>query len=85
MVQSSKLKELSFLVYGLGLSGRSVINFFKKKGIKNFKVWDDNKKNINKKYRSKNLINTFNQVDYIVLSPGISLIKSKKINKYKKK
>ena len=44
MVQSSKLKELSFLVYGLGLSGRSVINFFKKNSIKNFKVWDDNKK-----------------------------------------
>ena len=85
MVQSSKLKELSFLVYGLGLSGRSVINFFKKKGIKNFKVWDDNKKNIHKKYRSKNLINTFNQVDYIVLSPGISLLKNKKLSKFKKK
>ena len=44
MVQSSKLKEPSFLVYGLGLSGRSVINFFKKNSIKNFKVWDDKKK-----------------------------------------
>ena len=85
MVQSSKLKELSFLVYGLGLSGRSVINFFKKNGIKNFKVWDDKKKNIPKKYRSKNLINTFNQVDYIVLSPGISLLKNKKLSKFKKK
>ena len=78
MVQSSKLRELSFLVYGLGLSGRSVINFFKKNGIKNFKIWDDNRKNKYKKYQSKNLINTLNQVDYIVLSPGISLIKSKK-------
>ena len=85
MVQSSKLKELSFLVYGLGLSGRSVIDFFKKNGIKNFKVWDDKKKNIHKKYRSKNLINTFNQVDYIVLSPGISLLKNKKLSKFKKK
>ena len=85
MVQSSKLRELSFLIYGLGLSGRSVINFFKKNGIKNFKIWDDNKKIVYKKYRSKNLINTLNQVDYIVLSPGISLIKSKKLNKYKKK
>ena len=44
MVQSSKHKELSFLVYGLGLSGESVINFFEKNRIKNFKVWDDNKK-----------------------------------------
>ena len=73
MVQSLKLKELSFLVYGLGLSGTSVINFFKKKGIKKFKVWDDNKKKVHIKYRSKNLIHTLNQVDYIVLSPGISL------------
>ncbi len=85
MVQSCKLKELSFLVYGLGLSGRSVINFFKRNGIKKFKVWDDNKKNEYKKYRPKNLIYTFNQVDYIILSPGISLHKKKKLNKFKKK
>ena len=85
MVQSSKLKELSFLVYGLGLSGRSVLNFFKKNGIKNFKVWDDNKKNIHKKYIPKNLIQTLNQVDYVVLSPGISLLKNKKLSKFKKK
>ena len=44
MLQISKLKELSFLVYGLGKSGRSVIKFFKKNKIKNFKVWDDNQK-----------------------------------------
>ena len=85
MVQFSKLKELSFLVYGLGLSGRSVINFFKKNGIKNFKVWDDNKKNIHKKYVPKNLAQTLNHVDYVVLSPGISLLKNKKLSKYKKK
>ena len=85
MVQSSKLKELSFLVYGLGLSGRSVINFFKKNGIKNFKVWDDNIKNIHKKHVPKNLVQTLNHVDYVVLSPGISLLKNKKLSKYKKK
>ena len=85
MLQSSKLKELSFLVYGLGLSGRSVINFFKKNHIKNFEVWDDNKKNIYKKYISKDLTQTLNKVDYVVLSPGISLLKNKKLNKFKKK
>ena len=85
MVQSSKHKELSFLVYGLGLSGESVINFFEKNRIKNFKVWDDNKKNLYKKYRSKNLFHTLNQVDYIVLSPGISLLKNKKLSKFEKK
>ena len=85
MVQFSKLKELSFLVYGLGLSGLSVINFLKNNGIKNFKVWDDKKKNIHQKYRAKNLDHTLNQVDYIILSPGISLLKNKKLNKFKKK
>ena len=44
MHQISKLKELSFLVYGLGMTGQSVIKFFRKNKIKNFKVWDDKKK-----------------------------------------
>ena len=34
MLKIAKLKELSFLVYGLGLSGRSVVNFLKKNKIK---------------------------------------------------
>ena len=34
MYSISKLKELSFLVYGLGLSGQSVVKFFKKNKIK---------------------------------------------------
>ena len=45
MLTSTKLKELSFLVYGLGLSGQSVINFFKKKNIKIIKFGMINKKN----------------------------------------
>ena len=78
MHQISKLKELSFLVYGLGLSGQSVIKFFRKNKIKNFKVWDDNQKNLFKYYRTKDLNKTLKQVDYIILAPGISLIKKKK-------
>ena len=85
MYQIPKLKELSFLVYGLGLSGVSVINFFKKNNIKKFKIWDDKKKNLFKNYRTKNLSKTLNKVDYIILAPGISLIKNKNLNKYKKK
>ena len=85
MSQIQELKERSFLVYGLGSSGVSVVNFFTKNNIKNFKVWDDNKKNLYKKYRSKNLFHTLNQVDYIILSPGISLLKNKKLSKFKKK
>jgi UDP-N-acetylmuramoylalanine--D-glutamate ligase len=85
MLSTSNLKELSFLIYGLGLSGQSVVKFFKKKNIKNFEVWDDNKKNLFKNKRTKNLNKTLNNVDFIVLSPGISLIDKKNLIKYKKK
>ena len=80
-----KLKELSFLVYGLGLSGQSVIKFFKKNNIKKFKIWDDKKINLLKKYKAKNLKQTLNQVDFIILAPGISLLRNKNLRKFKKK
>ena len=38
------LRKKKFLIYGLGITGVSVVKFFKKKNIKNFFVWDDNKK-----------------------------------------
>jgi UDP-N-acetylmuramoylalanine--D-glutamate ligase len=85
MFTSSKLKELSFLVYGLGLSGQSVVKFLKKKNIRNYKVWDDKKKNIFKDKRAKNLKVALDKADYIVLSPGISLIDKKILIKFKKK
>ena len=84
MLGLQKLKELSFLVYGLGLSGHSVVKFLKRNKFKNFKVWDDNQKTLHKQYRTLNLNKTLNEVDYIVLSPSISLIKNKNLNKYKK-
>ncbi len=88
MVSISKLKELSFLVYGLGVSGKSVVNFFEKNNIKNYQVWDDKNKNFLKKKRPLSLARTLKKVNYIVLSPGISLKKSKnkrQLNRYKKK
>ena len=85
MFKTPKLKEHSFLVYGLGITGSSVINFFKKKKISNFKVYDDKHKNLFKSYWTKNLNKTLKQVDYIILSPGISLNKNKNLQKYKKK
>jgi len=84
-MQIQELRDHSFLIYGLGSTGVSVVKFFNKNNIKNFKVWDDKKKDIFKKFKAKNLIQTLNQVDYIVLSPGISLIKNKKLSKFKKK
>ena len=85
MYSISKLKELSFLVYGLGLSGKSVVKFFKKNKINNYQVWDDKQKNLFKKKRTTNLNKILNDVDYIVISPGINPIKKKNLIKYKKK
>ena len=79
MLQNPKLKELSFLVYGLGLSGCSVVKFFKKNRINNFQVWDDKEKKLYKNLRTKNLKKTLIKVDYIILAPGISLLKNKKL------
>ena len=81
MFNIPKFKEQSFLVYGLGLSGRSVVKFFKKNNIKKFKVWDDKHLDLYKSYRSFNLNKTLKKVDFIVLSPGISLIRNKKLKK----
>ena len=85
MLQILKLRELSFLVYGLGISGCSVVKFFKKNKIKKFKVWDDKKKKLFQNYRTSNLKKSLIEVDYIVLAPGVSLIKNKRLLKFKKK
>ncbi len=90
MSHTLNLKKLSFLIYGLGSTGDSVIKYFKKKKIHNFSVWDDNPR-IRSKFGSKNVSNLKNnleKVDYIVLSPGISLKKAeykKDLIKFKKK
>ena len=88
MPQTLILKNSSFLIYGLGSSGSSVINYLKKKKISNFLIWDDNPK-IKKKFKFKkalNLKSTLKKVDYIILSPGISLKKNKyNLIKFKKK
>ncbi len=76
----SNLKEMSFLIYGLGLTGQSVAKFFRRNNISNFKVWDDKNKTLYKKKRSTNLNQTFINADFIVLSPGVSL----NISKHKK-
>jgi UDP-N-acetylmuramoylalanine--D-glutamate ligase len=90
MSHTLNLKKFSFLVYGLGSTGHSVVKYLKKSKINNFFVWDDNEK-LRKKFGSKNVLslkNTLKKVDYIVLSPGISLKKTKykkDLIKFKKK
>ena len=53
MLSISKLKELSFLIYGLGSSGKSVVNFFKKNNLNNYEIWDDKQKQLLKKKEQK--------------------------------
>ena len=80
MDTSLNLSKKSFAVYGLGITGRSVISYFNKIGIKNYIMWDDDK--VLKKYwhldekKKKDFLKLVNFVDYIIVSPGISLKKA---------
>ncbi len=80
MTAINKLRKKSFLVYGLGTTGKSVVRFFNRNRIQNYQVWDDNIINLYKKKRPKNLLKVLEEVNYIVISPGISLNNP---NKYK--
>ncbi len=87
MLHLKKIKKLSFLIYGLGLTGKSVVKFFDTNDIKEYQVWDEKDKNFLKNKRPINLQKTLKKVDYIILSPGVSLKKPKNKNliKHKKK
>ena len=92
-LKGSFLHKNSFAIYGLGVTGRSVINFFKKKKEDNFFIWDDSKivrdiHGINKKYKEKYFSKVLDQTDWIILSPGINIERSrfkKKIIKNREK
>jgi len=76
METSKPIKDSSYAVYGLGLSGRSALNFLKKKNVKKIYTWDD-KKNKNNKKKFNLFKKALDIVDYIVISPGISIEKTK--------
>ena len=85
---SLDLSNKSFAIYGLGNTGQSIIKYFKKLGIKNYVIWDDNKTlksywRLNKK--KENLFFKFlNFADYIIVSPGINLKKNRYRNVFLK-
>ena len=84
MKLSKTLSNKSFAIYGLGITGSSVVKFFKESKIKNYCIWDDDKKKRKKhdiKLNIKDFLKFLNNADYIVISPGIDIEK----NKYKKK
>ena len=75
-----KLSKKNFAIYGLGITGLSVLRFLKKEGVKNINLWDDSKKNrkkLNIKNRLSNFSKSLNHVDYIIVSPGININLSK--------
>ncbi len=80
MILPKKQNKIKFAIYGLGVTGASVINYLKKLNFKNLFVWDDRRKN-RLKFKTKMSLKEFrkklNEVDYIVMSPGISLNKTK--------
>ena len=76
MRNSFNFRDKSFAVYGLGLTGRSTINFLKKNRAKIVFSWDDYINKSNFKFKNKFKTN-LNLVDFIVVSPGINIKKSK--------
>ena len=62
MNTSKPIKNSSFAIYGLGLSGKSALKFLKKKNVKNLYTWDD-KKNKNDKKKFNLFKESLDQVD----------------------
>ena len=76
MREKFNIENKKFIVYGLGLTGKSVVNFLKKNNAKKIYVWDDYIVKSSSKLRKKFKFN-INDFDYIVISPGINIKKSK--------
>ena len=70
------LSSKSSCIYGLGTTGKSVVNFIRRKSDFKYYVWDDYLKS-KKKIKKKNFAKKLDTVDFIVISPGISLKKAK--------
>ena len=86
MISFLNLSKKKFAIYGLGQTGLSVIQYLKKKGANNLIVWDDYKSK--QKITLKDFALKLDEVDFIVISPGININKSKfkkNLKKNKKK
>ena len=76
METSKAIKENSYAIYGLGLSGTSVHKFLKRKKVEKIYTWDD-KKNFKNEKKLNLFRKVLNKVDYIVVSPGINIKKTR--------
>ena len=87
MRASFNFKNKSFAVYGLGVTGNSVVDFLTRNKAYKIYTWDDYLTKSNLFLKDK-FVNSLKTVDYIVMSPGINIFKStlkKFLLKHKKK
>ena len=80
MIDNLNLRNKTFAIYGLGVTGISTLNYLKRSQVKKIEIWDDNislRKEIIKKFKLKEFSNSINKADYIIISPGINIQKSK--------
>ena len=75
MQRTFNFKDKSFAVYGLGITGKSVVKFLKKNKVNEILAWDDRLIENNKKLDRFRV--NLNVVDYIIVSPGINIKKSR--------
>ena len=74
-----------FLIYGYGVSGKSVEKYLINNNC-NFNIYDDFKKILNKRVISKKYLeNKINQYSYFVVSPSIKIEKNHFLYKHKNK
>ena len=74
-----------FLIYGFGITGKSVEKYLENKNCK-YNIYDDfkkigHKKEISKKY----LVNKINEFSYFIVSPSIKIEKNHFLYKHKDK
>ena len=75
----------NFLIYGYGISGKSVEKYLRNKNCK-YNIYDDFKKIKNKKVISKKYLDIkIDQYSYFIVSPSIKIDKNHFLYKYKNK
>ena len=75
----------NFLIYGYGISGKSVEKYFINKNC-NYNIYDDHKILSHKKVISKkHLLNKINEFGYFVVSPSTKIEKSHFLYEHKSK
>ena len=74
-----------FLIYGYGITGKSIENYLKNKDC-NYNIYDDFKKLNKEKFVNKNyILNNIKHYDYFIVSPSIKIGKNHFLYKYKNK